>query len=39
MEVKFAGLKVEMARIGDNNKTLADLLEISESSVSRRLAR
>lgn len=36
-EVKFSGLKAEMARRGDTNKTLADLLKISESSISRRL--
>ena len=39
MEVKFAGLKAEMAKTGETNKTLADLLKISEPSISRRLSR
>lgn len=39
MEVKFAGLKAEMAKMGETNKDLAKLLEISEPSVSRRLSR
>ena len=36
--VRFSGLKAEMARRGETNKILADLLEISESSMSRRLS-
>lgn len=38
MKIKYGGLKGEMAKNGDTNKTLADLLEISESSISRRLS-
>lgn len=36
--VKYPGLKSEMARRGDTNKTLSKLLELSEPSISRRLS-
>ena len=39
MEIKYAGLKAEMARRGDTNKTIADLLKLSEPTISRRLSR
>lgn len=37
-EVKFPGLAAEMAKKGDTNKVLANLLKLSESSISRRLS-
>ena len=38
MEVKYPGLVSEMAKRGDTLKNLAELLNVSEASISRRLA-
>lgn len=37
-ELKFAGLRAEMARRGDTQESLAKLLDLPESSISRRLS-
>lgn len=37
-EVKFSGLRSEMAKFGHKYSTLAKLLDIPESSVSRRFS-
>lgn len=37
-KLPYHGLLAEMARYGDNNKTLADLLGVSESSIGRRFS-
>jgi len=37
-KIKFSGLLAEMARKGENYSTLSNLLNISESSISRRFS-
>lgn len=37
-ELKFAGLRSEMAKYGHTNKFLAELLDLSESAISRRFS-
>lgn len=37
-EVLYGGLLGEMAKQGDTNKVLANLLDLSESSISRRFS-
>ena len=37
-EVKFSGLISEMAKFGDTQETLAELLGVSKSGISRRLS-
>ncbi len=37
-KIKFSGLLAEMARKGDTYSTLSNLLNISESSISRRFS-